>query len=237
MEEEYTVMGEGYDDAGPVQDPVYVRILPSGNYIKLRPIVRDTYHPIPVPRPHEQEQRKSQHLNGQDPVLVQAQGTAALLQKEQKKKLSNKIILLIVLTIAAIIFSLLVWIMEEVFLAKTTVLATVTPAPGLQEHYHFTLPYHEEKYRLAYQISTFIQVLHHSHDAANITRCWVCGKLQALTVCVLRSRDVQGSKTDNDLTRPRLGSLRNQISFQPPSAASPSKITTFPHAENAKQPD
>ncbi|XP_078509666.1 endogenous retrovirus group V member 2 Env polyprotein-like [Lissotriton helveticus] len=53
-----------------------------------------------------------------------------------------------------------------------------SPAPNnTQEHTHHDLPPHEQAHRLALRNNTFIQMLHYTHQASNITDCWICGRL------------------------------------------------------------
>ncbi|XP_078503973.1 endogenous retrovirus group PABLB member 1 Env polyprotein-like [Lissotriton helveticus] len=53
-----------------------------------------------------------------------------------------------------------------------------SPAPNTtQEHTHHDLPPHEKAHRLALRNNTFIQMLHYTHQASNITDCWICGRL------------------------------------------------------------
>ncbi|XP_078530807.1 syncytin-2-like [Lissotriton helveticus] len=80
------------------------------------------------------------------------------------------------LTLTVVIVAAITCIVEEVAPARTLLTAT-TPVPI--EHHYFTLPYHEQKHRMSYVNNTFGQMLHHTHNATNVTNCWLCGMMPA----------------------------------------------------------
>lgn len=88
----------------------------------------------------------------------------------------KKILCIAGFIITMIIVAVIAWVVEEVVPAQRILNAT-TPVPI--EHHYFTLPYHEQKHRQSYENNTFIQMLHHTHNAPNITDCWVCGMMPA----------------------------------------------------------